>query len=114
MWPRLEHMCIASISQWLPVLNQFRELLQTLRDETTEQRCLREACLREGPEVDKLSEEVYETFDKAGEQPRKEGSVPEANHRSREKPARSAEGVRVGGGVKMPRVPAVYPRKCKW
>ena len=70
-----------------------------------------------GQEIDELREQVYVLFEKAGEEPRKkESSRPSSAFlRQTSDPekglAEFAEGVRVGVGFKVPRVPAVYPRR---
>ena len=80
-----------------------------------------------GSELEVLREQVYELFEKAGENPRRKQTdrpsliefrllgafLKQAGDAEKQVPD-FADGVRVGVGFKLPRVPAVYPRKRKW
>ena len=80
-----------------------------------------------GQAIDNLREQAYSLFEEAGEQPRKKKSdrpsplefrLLGAFLKQASDPEKGladfSEGVRVGVGCMLPRVPAVYPRKRKW
>ena len=132
---------LCSPGRWAPeqrrlpentVLSELRGLLKqhVVRDLGTDL-FARLACgkVKECPfdEIEQLRESVYALFEKQGEEPRKKASEQSSPLEFRllgaflkhtGDPERDfpnfASGVRVGVGVRMPRVPAVYPRKRQW
>ena len=116
-----------------PLLCNFRRLLKgfvvKLLDTTVFERlaCGKVKDCPMGEELNVLREQVYQLFETAGEEPRRKitdlasplefrllgAFLSQAKDPERDLPD-FADGVRVGVGCKMPRVPAVYARKRKW
>ena len=97
--------------------------------DSAKNRSLCKACSRAGRQLPlhELNEQVCVLFEKAGEEPRKKkadrpsplefrllGAFLKHTRDPEKGVVDFADGVRVGVGFKLPRVPAVYLRKRKW